>query len=125
MRMSDWSSDVCSSDLRADRRERGGRGDLAAMAAGSDRRQRLIEIGDEILGVLHADRDADEIVRNVELPLAFVRHGKMGHRGRVAGKRLGAAKADGELPDLARIEESERLRLRPEEPCVGNEWFSP
>src|SRR3546814_17168598 len=81
------------------------------MAAGSDRRQRLIEIGDEILGVLHADRDADEIVRNVELPLAFVRHGKMGHRGRVAGKRIGAAKADGELHDLERIEESERPRL--------------
>src|SRR3546814_10911873 len=35
----------------------------------------------------------------------------MGHRGRVAGKRLGAAKADGELHDLERIEESERLRL--------------
>src|SRR3546814_487528 len=29
----------------------------------------------------------------------------------LAGKRLGAAKADGELHDLERIEESERLRL--------------
>src|SRR3546814_14397951 len=35
----------------------------------------------------------------------------MGHRGGVAGERLGAAEADRELRDLQRVEKAEALRL--------------
>src|SRR3546814_230343 len=93
MRISDWSSDVCSSDLV------------------SNRRQRLVEIGDQVVGILDADRHADQIVGAAERLLALVGDRQMRHRGGVAGERLGAAEADRELRDLQRVEKAEALRL--------------
>src|SRR3546814_1560544 len=67
MRISDWSSDVCSSDLTGRNRLRGGR-----MAAGVTERLQIMAGGDA--GLLHSDvrkqmaagrvlRDAEEIGR--------------------------------------------------------------
>src|SRR3546814_12134852 len=50
-------------------------------------------------------------VGDAERLLALVGDRQMGHRGGVAGERLGAAEADRELRDLQRVEKAEALRL--------------
>ena len=77
----------------------------------SDRLQRVGEVGDEVVGILAADRNPDQVGGDVELLLALVGHRQMGHRRGRAGERLGAAEADREIGDLQRVEEGERLLL--------------
>src|SRR3546814_18754392 len=101
MRISDWSSDVCSSDLRTDReprRQRGQRGeavddgqaDARANERGRDiecaRRHRMVELEpepalflDEYLADRSARRDADEALF-AEVPEREARRG-FGHVG--------------------------------------------
>jgi hypothetical protein len=71
----------------------------------------LREVGDQIVGVLDADRDAHQIVGDAERILAFLRNRKMRHCGGMAGKRLGTAEADRKLSDFQRVEETEALFL--------------
>src|SRR3546814_5357120 len=54
-------------------------------------------------------------VGDAERLLALVGDRQMGHRGGVAGERLGAAEADRELRDLQRVEKAEAVRLRSDE----------
>src|SRR5207253_8992189 len=77
----------------------------------SDRGERLVEIGDQIVRILDPDRDADQIVADPERGLRRGRDRQMGHRGRRARQRLGAAEADREMGDPQRIEEGEALPL--------------
>ena len=74
-----------------------------------DLRQCLIEIGDQIVGVLDPDADPHKVVSDAKRGLAFVRHGKMRHRCGMAGERFRAAQADRQLRHLQRIEETEAL----------------
>ena len=73
----------------------------------SDRGQRLFAIGDQVVGILDPDRDADQIVGDAQRRLALVGDRQMRHRRRVAGQRLGPAQADRQLGDAQRIEETE------------------
>ena len=57
---------------------------------GLNRPQGLVEVGDQIVGILHADRDPHQIVGDPQRLLALVGHGKMGHRRRGARQSLGA-----------------------------------
>ena len=74
-----------------------------------NRPQRILEIGDEVVGVLHPDRDPHQIVGDAERLLARVGDRQMGHRRGRAGERLGAAEADRQIGDDQRVEERERL----------------
>src|SRR5829696_2797574 len=50
--------------------------------------ERLRKVGDEIVGVLDADRDADGRIGHAEAVAGCLRHARVGRRCRVAGERL-------------------------------------
>ena len=58
------------------------------------RRQRLIEVGDDVVDVLDADAEPDHFRPHAGLALLLGRHLPMRGRGRVAGERLGVAHID-------------------------------
>src|SRR5207245_7271828 len=80
--------------------------DLAA-----DLGKRLGQIGDEVVGVLDADREPDRRVRDADALARRLRHAGMHRRRRVAYQRFGAAETDRELEDLERVEELESFPL--------------
>src|SRR3954451_11511919 len=74
-------------------------------------RERLREIRDDVVWMLDADREADRRVGDADAVAHLLRHPGMRRRGRVRGKRFGAAEADRELEDAQRVEEAEGLGL--------------
>ncbi|EGE60534.1 hypothetical protein RHECNPAF_14110012 [Rhizobium etli CNPAF512] len=73
--------------------------------------QRQFQIGNQVIGMLDADRQADRRFQHADPLPYFGGHTGMRHRGRMARKRFRAAQADGELEDLQRVQEFERGRL--------------
>src|SRR5688500_13523125 len=69
--------------------------------------QSLRDISDQIRRVFDADRQPDRGVKNAYFLADVGRNPGMGHAGRQAGKRLGAAQAHRELEDLQRVQEFE------------------
>src|SRR3954452_11601095 len=61
--------------------------------------------------MLDADREADRRVGDADAVAHLLRDAGMRRRGRVRGKRFGAAEADRELEDAQRVEEAEGLGL--------------
>src|SRR5690349_15315973 len=82
--------------------------DQQALCAGSER---LREIGDQVVGMLDANGQADGAFQDADALAHIKRHARMRHRGGVAGERFRAAQADGELEYLQRVEEGEGGRL--------------
>ena len=73
--------------------------------------QSLLDIGDQIGGVLDADRQPDRGVENAYFLADVGRNAGVGHACGQAGKRLGAAQAHRQLEDLQRVQEFERRGL--------------
>ena len=76
-----------------------------------DRLERLREIGDQIVGVLDTDRDADERRRDPHLALAPRLHVGVRHGRRMLRQALGAAEAHGEMDQLQPVQHGERFGL--------------
>src|SRR3981081_4914225 len=73
--------------------------------------QCLRQIGNQVVGMLDADRQADRRVQHTDTVPYLGRNTRMCHGGGMARERLGTAEADRQLEDLQGIEESERLLL--------------
>src|SRR5215831_2121433 len=73
--------------------------------------QRLIEIGDQIIGIFDSDRDPDQRVREPDLFAQFLRHAGMRGRSGVTDQRLRAAETDRELAHSELVEKDESLPL--------------
>ena len=86
-------SELYSAAIRLDRR------DCAT-------RQRLIEIGDDVVDMLDADAEPDHFRPHAGLALLLGRHLPMRGRGRMAGERLGVAHIDQPLEQLERVVEA-------------------
>src|SRR5688572_23429652 len=69
--------------------------------------QSVRDISNQIRRVLDADRQPDRGVENAYFLADVGRNAGMGHAGRQAGKRLGAAQAHRQLEDLQRVQEFE------------------
>lgn len=80
-------------------------------AAPSSASQRLIEIGNQIIGMLDTDRQADQGGRDAETHLFLTRDVGMRHRRGVRGQSLGAAEAYRELDHFQPVENGKRLCL--------------
>jgi hypothetical protein len=74
-------------------------------------RQRLSNVGDEIVRGLNADRQANCCVEHADAAAYIRRHARMRHSRWMAGERLGAAETNGEFEHLQRVEEGESFRL--------------
>src|SRR5579872_6225884 len=79
--------------------------------SGMSRLQGALEVGHEVLGVLDADREADQPAAHA-YALAFLRRDRcVRHAARVLGQRLNGAKRFGEGEDLQVRQHLERGRL--------------
>src|SRR3984957_65091 len=65
--------------------------------------KRLIEVGDDVVDVLDADREADHLRPHASFLLLRRRHLPMRGRSRMAGERFGVAHIDQPLEQLERI----------------------
>lgn len=64
------------------------------------RRQRQADIGNQITGVLNADRETDGSFADANALALRLRHAGVGGARRVAGQRFGATEADRQLEQL-------------------------
>ena len=81
------------------RRRRRARPRRARSAAGRGR-QRLVEVGDEVVDVLEADRQPDEVVGHAGPILVLGAQLRVGRPGRVDDQRLGVADVGQQAEDL-------------------------
>ena len=84
---------------------------MAGRRLGLDAPQSIVEVGDQVLGLFHTDRNANQIVADAKRRLALVGYRQMGHRGGGRCKGLGTAEADRQIGDLQRVEEGKGFAL--------------
>src|SRR4051812_4032784 len=77
----------------------------------AERSESRAQVGDQVVRMLNSDRYPDRRVRDAEAVTHGLWHTRMCRGGWVAGERLCAAQADGELEQLKSVEDLERLRL--------------
>src|SRR4051812_9128646 len=81
---------------------------MTALRSASGRLQRQLQVGDQIVRMLDADRKTDRRFQNADALADVGGHAGMRHGGRMARKRFRAAETDRELEDLQRVQEFER-----------------
>ena len=84
-------------------------------------RQRLVDILDDVGGVLDADRKPDGLGQNARHPLLFGRHLAVGGRSRMTGERFRVADIDQPGDQLQRIVERLAGLIPPLMPKVNSE----
>src|SRR5215470_1678879 len=72
----------------------------------SDVKKRLVEIGDDVLDVFDADRQAHQALADADAFLHFLGHGGMGHEGGKGNERFDSPEAFRQGAELYLIEEA-------------------
>src|SRR5215467_14144838 len=72
----------------------------------SDVKKCLVEIGDDVLHIFDADRQAHQVLADADAFLHFLGHGGMGHEGGKGDERLNSPEAFRQGAKLHLIEEA-------------------